>query len=99
MAAPEPMEGLDADEVRIVEVDDGDAAPVNALLRQGWRLLACGVVERRAVDNSAQPTSGGRCTFILGRRRAEQILAAATAVVEAVEVAETGGVVAADTTG
>lgn len=50
---------------------------VNALQREGWRLLACGVVERRTVDQESQPASGAHCAFILGRSRAEQALAAA----------------------
>lgn len=78
-------EGAGADEVRIVAVDDGDPAPVNALLGEGWRLLAGGVVERRETDPVGRPTSGARCTFILGRSRAEQVLAAATEIVEAAE--------------
>ncbi|HET8629701.1 MAG TPA: hypothetical protein VFL91_19960 [Thermomicrobiales bacterium] len=64
-------EGAGADEVRIVAVDDGDPAPVNALLGEGWRLLACGVVERRETDPVGRPTSGARCTCILGRSRGE----------------------------
>ena len=78
----QPVAGVD--EVRIVGVDDGDSAPVNALLAEGWRLLACGVSEQREV-RGAGATSFARCTFILGRARAEQVLAEAAAVVEAVE--------------
>ena len=90
MTAPEPAGALATDEVRIVAVDDGDPTPVNALLRDGWRLLACGVVERREMDAAGQVTSGARCTFILGRNRAEQVLAAATEVVEAAEAGAAG---------
>ena len=90
MTAPEPAGALATDEVRIVAVDDGDPTPVNALLRDGWRLLACGVVERRRVAPDGQPASDARCTFILGRSRAEQVLAAATEVVQAAEAGAAG---------
>lgn len=79
---------VSADEVRVVHVDDGDATPVNTLLDEGWRLLACGVAEQREVRATGVATSFARCAFILGRARGEHVLEEATAVVEAAEEAE-----------
>lgn len=75
----------DVDEVRVLYVDDGDVTAVNALLHEGWRLLACGVAEQREVSPAGAASSFARCAFILGRSRSEQVLAEATAVVEAAE--------------
>lgn len=77
-----------ADEVRVVYVDDGDTSPVNALLDEGWRLLACGVAEQREVGAAGVTRSFARCAFILGRARGEHVLEEATAVVEAAVEAE-----------
>lgn len=86
MAMQSPDQGMQGvDEVRIVAVDDGDPALVNVLLKEGWRLLACGVTENRRVGLGGDVTSIVRCTFILGRNGAEHLMAEATAIVEAVE--------------
>ena len=74
----------DVDEVQIVDVEDGDPTPVNTLLRAGWHLLACGVAEQRLVRPSGEAVSVARCTFILGRNGAEQVLEEAVAIVEAI---------------
>jgi len=78
----------EADEVRIVNVDDGDVTEVNALLDEGWRLLACGVAEHRDITYQGAVHSTARCAFILGRRRGEHVLDEAAAVVEAVTASE-----------
>jgi len=67
----------EADEVRVVHVADADVAAINGALDAGWRLLACGVAERREVTAAGAVCSAPRCTFILGRSRGEQVLAEA----------------------